>query len=224
MNTKILFTLFLLFAVSNCITNSWLCTNCICGDKSATYSRGDNVPVCIHYLVQSTSTTAPLDFYRAAYYPQVDVYTAIELNGGYANFATNASVQEVRIIIQVGNIESQTMPFMNRSNNAVSAYSNVFGAVLGIVSGAPTEIVWDNRCANCGTGACVTTLFANTQQTTICTNKNACTGSVCDPKIYISWMGSDKIYNRMTSAGLRINRFTSVLDDVYSKAAALVNY
>jgi len=107
----------------------------------------------------------------------------------------------------------------------------VFSAVVSIHNGTVYNITWDNYCGLCEDTDKYSTLTLNTEtgrRTQICNSVEKCkeksNSDLCDPKIYISWMGLDMKNQKMTSAGMRLGRFRNFnMEHAYKAAENLTN-
>jgi len=173
---------------------------------------------------------------RSAHALKVDDYAVVELKGGQVFYAINESVpfqyDTVKMVIQVhGNYTSDPIDLIKLSDNNPIFYANVFSAVVSIHNGTVYNITWDNYCGLCEDTDKCTTLTLNTEsgrRTQICNSVEECkeksNSDLCDPKIYISWIGSDMKNQKMTSAGMRLGRFKNFnMEHRYNAAENLAN-
>ncbi|KAL4479246.1 hypothetical protein ABPG72_011458 [Tetrahymena utriculariae] len=200
----------------------------ICGGATDTnsYNRGDNAIICVQ--IKGLAKKIPFQV-------TVDQYTGLNLKGTYsaitglANFNTQAQTPNgFQLVVQSfqNSIQSDALTYICQDPPTAGQTTTPYvfpiqSAVIQIQNGKITGIDWDNGCWNGSSSTVckqltISTLDSTGNQTTYtesnnfitdCTN-NATDGS-CDPKIYISWMGTDSNGNYMTSAGLRMSRFQS---------------
>jgi len=240
MSLKLLLLTLAIVAISADTINSvdYTCADCKCviDNNTTQFNYDDPVALCVHYVACS-ETSKTCDRMRSAYALKVDDYAVVELQGGQTFYALNETVppqyDTVKIVIQVhGNYTSDPIDFIKFSGGNPNFYANVFSAVIGIRNGTVYNITWDNQCGLCeeDTDKCTKlTLNTETGRTTqICNNVDKCkeksNSAQCDPKIYISWIGSDVKNQKMTSAGMRLGRFRSFdMKDVYNAAENLTN-
>ena len=81
----------------------------------------------------------------------------------------------------------------------------IFSIVVNIDNGKVSDVAWDNGCWDCTSMCYLDKINVNSSQS-ICrinpcnTTQNGST-TACDPKIYVSWIGTDSNGNHMNSAG-----------------------
>ncbi|EWS72669.1 hypothetical protein TTHERM_000727808 (macronuclear) [Tetrahymena thermophila SB210] len=203
-------------------------TSLICGGATDTnsYNRGDTAIICVQ--IKGLGKKIPFQV-------TVDQYAGLNLKGTYntikslANFSTQAQTANgFQLVVQSfqNSIQSDALTYIRQDTPTAGSTTTpyvfpIFSAVIQITNGKITGIDWDNGCWNGSSPTVckqltVSTLDSKGNQTTYsesnnyitdCTN-NSTDGS-CDPKVYISWMGTDSNGNYMTSAGLRMSRFQS---------------
>jgi len=102
-------------------------------------------------------------------------------------------------------------------NNKPTNVFTVINIVVKMKEGNLTEIVWDNQCYDCkdnckegivskyvdSQGVEKTMTYENCFENDIC-NKNK---TLCDPKFYITWFGTDKDGKQLKSANLAMSKF-----------------
>ena len=99
----------------------------------------------------------------------------------------------------------------------------IYSAVVRLEDGKVTSVEWDNDCFDC-TDLCMTTQITDKITEKNCRTKaEECTGGLssynCDPKIYVTFIGTDSNGNHMVSAGLRISRFRQYsISQMYTSA------
>lgn len=103
------------------------------------------------------------------------------------------------------------LSIVNITNTTDNFYTSVFSVVIRASKGKIQKVIWDNTCEANFCDECRTFELNQDEQDTnsMCNRKENCqkTGpdENCNPKIYISWIGSDEGNERMTSAGLRLS-------------------
>jgi len=213
---------------------NYKCLDCKCAVDSNTvqFSYDEPVAICVHWIGCNTGLGSCTRV-RSAHATKVDDYAVIELKDGQSKFFTAQDASQydtVKIVIQAhGNYFSDPIDFVKFEGMTAKFYANVYSAVISIHDGAVYNITWDNFCGTCqDTNKCTTiTLNSETGRTTqICNNVDKCrdknNNAQCDPKIYISWIGSDKKNQKMTSAGMRMSRFRNFdMEDTYIAAENL---
>ena len=92
--------------------------------------------------------------------------------------------------------------------NNTSIFS-LFSIVVTMDNGNVTDLVWDNGCWE-GSENCykyVTGVYEDQNNYMNSTNCGLSNSTSCDPKIYVSFIGTDSSGNYLESAGMRISRF-----------------
>lgn len=103
------------------------------------------------------------------------------------------------------------VPYLNSTDELVGV---VYSAVVTLKDGEVDKVEWDNDC-----GACDDCLEYEDEE--VCAEDLCDTNSFkdCDPKVYISWMGTDKNGIQLVSAGYRISQFRKFsLYEVYNES------
>jgi hypothetical protein len=200
----------------------------ICPGSSLSYKTNDNIVLCV-FLSPVNYTSNFTDSFDTsnvlAFSSQVDVYSAVKLSGAYkalhsshcsnSSSASNATYTNcsMNLGIQVaysGLVNSSWAPYVQNTSVA-----KVFSIVVTLESGIVTLIEWDNFCDICDQ-YCVKW---NTEQ--VCAEDECLMGEEdqCDPRIYVSYIGTDKDGNHLLSSSYRISQFRqySILQ-LYSQA------
>ena len=203
-----------------------------CGDaKTTSFAKGDEVPVCIHF-----SPT----YKKVLFLPRLDVYSGVEAKGAYSYFS---ALTTHRVLLSDNQTDSNTTTPTNNTNTdtpsalytdisiAVQVAGSmlttwvpyiiptlvapVFSVVVDVSDGDIDSIEWDNSCSVCDT-ECITSGKEEICAQESCTNE---TSSDCDPKIYVSWLGTDKNGLNLESSAYRISAFRKFsLYDSYNSA------
>ena len=81
----------------------------------------------------------------------------------------------------------------------------IYSLVVNIENGKIIGTTWDNSCWDCTSNCYLDHINANSTQSNCaiapCSLNNSNGTASCDPKIYVSWIGSDSKGNHMESAG-----------------------
>eukprot|EP00357_Protocruzia_adherens_P018728 CAMPEP_0115010520 /NCGR_PEP_ID=MMETSP0216-20121206/23365_1 /TAXON_ID=223996 /ORGANISM="Protocruzia adherens, Strain Boccale" /LENGTH=218 /DNA_ID=CAMNT_0002378751 /DNA_START=519 /DNA_END=1175 /DNA_ORIENTATION=+ len=187
-----------------------------CSDVDATYVIGDDIKFCMAITVGSNVQQGKKIVFNAV----VDEYTVFQAQGAFSEFYDLAPVNS-SIYLKVANGKpSVTRAFLNGTG-----YATLYNAIVSVDNGKIEEIYWDNDCYNCTTSAgcesvasvscCIDKVcYANVER-----NKCRTDNFKCDPKVYVTWVGTDANGDRLTSAGLAMSRFTDfAVTDMYSSA------
>jgi hypothetical protein len=113
-------------------------------------------------------------------------------------------------VVSGNNIQSEPYQYLKDKIVAV-----VFSVVITMNSGKITLIEWDNDCGLCDS-YCLTW-----NSKAICAESECSQGSEgdCDPRVYISWIGTDKNGNNLLSSGYRMSQFRKYsINKLYSEA------
>jgi len=213
---------------------NYTCLDCKCAvdSNSIQFNYDDPIALCVHWI-GCDSKIGSCNRVRSAHAIRVDDYAVVELKDGQNQFFTAQDAYKydtVKIVLQAhGTFVSDPIDFVKFSGSTPTFYANVYSAVIGIHNGTVYNITWDNYCGTCeGTDKCTTINLSSepARTTQICNNADKCRdkniGAQCDPKIYISWIGSDKKNQKMTSAGMRLARFRNFdMEDAYIAAENL---
>lgn len=99
----------------------------------------------------------------------------------------------------------------------------LFSLVIEFTDGNVTDLIWDNGCWS-GSTLCYDYIAGayddSNNYVESCGTGNE--SSNCDPKIYVSFIGSDASGNYMESAGKRISQFRQYsVGEIYSSSKSL---
>jgi len=217
-----------LFAMVFAASANYICEDCLCTDRSASIAlkRGDLAPICLQFVTDNTT------YAKAPFAIKVDEYSVLIAGNAFTKFVTGfVSADEssvTRIIAQTDTTHlTKALPYANITDGSVDFYGNLYNLVIRLTDGIVTELVWDNTCGICSDLSCYTEAMDDGQATNLCNVKSSCGGSSyvasCDPKIYVTWIGTDSAGTALTSAGLRMSQFTKYsITDLYSQASSLV--
>eukprot|EP01017_Pseudomicrothorax_dubius_P021688 TRINITY_DN2333_c0_g1_i1.p1 TRINITY_DN2333_c0_g1~~TRINITY_DN2333_c0_g1_i1.p1 ORF type:complete len:173 (-),score=36.52 TRINITY_DN2333_c0_g1_i1:287-805(-) len=132
--------------------------------------------------------------------------------------------KNVTIVLQAGpSTTSSNKAFYVLNDRDGSFVIPVFSAYVRVNAGVVTKVEWDNGCFTCDSGNCKTYIpFKYNDNTQLdpesnCFDPECLTKTKdCDPKIYISFVGTDRDNNKLESAGLRLSAFRKYsLSDSY---------
>ena len=181
-----------------------------CDSVDKTYKIGDDVKVCIilsEFNFTANATSVP---YYLAFEPKLDEYSAVRLKGSYnaihdkecANDTNTTYTQcEMSYAIQARAgklVDTVMIPYLK--DKLVAIVSSV---VVTLEDGKVTDIEWDNDCDLCDE-ECL-----KYEDEEICAEKQCDEGKEgdCDPRVYISWIGTDNEGNNLLSAAYRMSQF-----------------
>jgi len=219
-----------LFAIiSIACAENYVCTSCECTDRDVNIAlkRGDLAPICIQFITDGTT------YVKAPFAIKVDEYSVLIAGNAFATFvntpaASTSTSSDTRIIAQTDTDHyTKALPFANVTTGTTIFYANLYNLVIRLTDGIVTELVWDNTCGICSDLSCYTDAMDDGQATNLCEVQSTCKGTTytasCDPKIYVTWIGTDSAGTALTSAGLRMSQFTKYsITGLYSQAASLV--
>jgi len=147
----------------------------------------------------------------------MDQYSAITVAGGQSFFVSSDTLYNQNISVQAWhfNSTSPNATYINVNTSidsdgnatTTSSYMSLFSAVVSVLDGKIISVAWDNGCYFCDYTTCVTDSTGANCPSNGCFNTNI-TATSCDPKVYVSWFGTDKNGYKLTSSGLRFSRFT----------------
>jgi hypothetical protein len=213
----------------NCTTST---CNCVSNTNEDSFAYGDQFGLCVHF-VRCMTSTGICESMRASYPLTVDNFTVVELKDGQTKYALGAgasSYDAVKIVVQAhGTTYSYPIDFVNFTGGAVSFYANVYSLVISVHKGQIFNVTWDDKCGLCeeDSNECKTINLADGLTDQLCNAKAQCAAPAttqCDPKIFVSWIGSDKNNRKMTSAGMRLARFRNFdMSEIYTRAQNLKN-
>jgi hypothetical protein len=191
----------LIYLLSKFAFAELLCTR---ASLDSEFAIGDRVPICLFFSAVPNANTAERVFFE----PKVDEYSGIQASGVYEKFQNRT----IYLRIQAGEGEiSDPVPYIDPNKELVGV---VYSAVVILDHGEIDKIEWDNDC-----GPCSDCLELNDEE--VCGEDLCDPGSYedCDPKIYVSWMGTDSNGLALVSAGYRISQFRKFsLFEVYKEA------
>ena len=191
-----------------------------CGYTNNPHQTGDNVTICVYLINNSTNASQFL-----AFQTKVDEYSAVKLNNSYSyihsescptsNSAlnisyTNCSMTYSIVVASENNISTVEAPYIGQM-----LVAPVYSVVITLDNGKVTLIQWDNDWNFCN-AQCLTS-----QQESVCANAECSETSAgdCDPRVYISWLGTDSQGNNLISASYRMSQFQKYsINSLYSQA------
>ena len=184
-----------------------------CLNTNASYKTGDLVTICVY--LSSTNFTLDASAISSgpyiAFQSKLDTYSAVRLNNSYTALHsssncsplnttdyTNCSMSYSIVLVSDNSVQTPAAPYLKDTLVAI-----VFSAVVTMESGKVTMVEWDNSCDMCNAGC----LSWNNQ--TVCADNECAMGSEgdCDPRVYVSWIGTDSDGNNLLSAGYRMSQF-----------------
>jgi hypothetical protein len=205
---------------------------------SKAFSRGDTAIICLHFLNDVQNL-------RMAYQVVVDEYSALTVTGAQATFlgntyknystgiamqasTTNSTSTGIYFIKQITQNNTNTTDNTTYLTITSTTVYTVFSAVIQIENGIVQTVIWDNSCYMCTTSECDSNYYATDSTVSANCFDASCAGTVgnatCDPKVYISWIGTDANGLKMESAGLRISNFRQYsISDLYASAKILID-
>lgn len=118
-------------------------------------------------------------------------------------------MSSVSLIVQADNngTNSENVTYIKKATDANSPdiIVPIFSLVVNIDNGKITSTTWDNGCWDCTSLCYLDRVNVNVTQSNCrinpCNGTDASSTTACDPKIYISWIGTDSNGNHMNSAG-----------------------
>jgi len=162
----------------------------------------------------ATSLAEP---YRAVFFPQVDQFALLRVNGTRGLVFTNATV---RVWVELGGVRSES--------KRVIVGDRIVGSRSVIVTlnrGNITAIDWDDDCSTCVSADCLdgTCSFSTMTLETPCDDPAALAQDAfrCAVKLYVVWAGTDSSNKDMTSISKLPSRFYkySLVSNIYEAAA-----
>ncbi|CAD8163374.1 unnamed protein product [Paramecium pentaurelia] len=201
--------LLILIHTFNCLT-----LKCVSNDVNETYTRGDHMTICIHFINKPEQTGQ-----RLAFDVKVDRYTALYAKNSYTTLKTKGLTNHT-IAIQA-NKHALVSPILDYVINSTNVYP-IYSLVVNMEDGNVTDLIWDNGCWD-SSMECSDYVITNSNGESFSDSNNyytECTKDMdCDAKIYISFIGTDASGNYMESAGKRISRFRQyAVSDMFSSA------
>ena len=111
----------------------------------------------------------------------------------------------------------------------------MFNLVIKVEEGKIYDVVWDNGCFDCDN--CQNNLqsisilnISNSQSYDNCyepnciDNNKISNNSLCEPKFYITWFGTDKDKRQLKTAGLAMSKFKHYsISSLYSSVKKIFN-
>ena len=182
------------------------------GEQTEKLKIGDNTTLCIHF----NKIGIRMDFSI-----EVDKFSLFNIAGGYLlseryiekynqkylNKQTNVS-----LTAQIfNNLTTYPALFYHKSNNDTEFYFPLLSIVIKVEKGEIYDIVWDNNCYSCKDELCMeysseNNTFKNCMNTTdYC--KNEQNSIHCDPKLYVTWFGTDKDNRQLKSSNMAFSKF-----------------
>jgi len=228
---RLILSLTIGFLFISLISANYICEGCQCSNRDDTVplKRADRAPICIHFVQDNVTATAT----KASFAVGVDDFSAVVVNHAQEQFVFpnngSAVTTHYRIIVQTDNAHSSTaLPFVDIVNGVPQFYANLYNIVIRIDDGKVTELIWDNVCGLCSGLTCNTTILEDNTPTNLCDVSETCNGkdyvASCDPKLYITWVGTDVDGTPMISAGMRLSQFVQYsISGLYYEAQGLVN-
>lgn len=177
--------LVLLFAISSCFA-----LNCTGGlTIQSVVAKSTDVPVCLVFGEGS-----------AVFYPQVDEWSLLEVEGSWNHTTKNAGSNDTNITIAISGARSPPARLNDPARNLTVPY---FTVIAQLENGNVTSLVWDSDespCLGCDASQCIDGNCA--------VPLSQCgTTADCDVRIYIGWIGKDADGNYCLSAGSRLSRY-----------------
>ena len=107
---------------------------------------------------------------------------------------------------------SDNVTYMRKASDALTSdiVIPIFSLVITIEDGKIKSTAWDNGCWDCTALCYLDKINANNTQSNCRVSPCNLTGNslsttACDPKVYVSWIGTDANGNHMSSAGFLKN-------------------
>jgi len=149
------------------------------------------------------------------FFPTVDIYSLLEINGSYDYFA---NMSGLTVSVEVNGFSDPTLQpkiYLTEDGNVVG----YFVIVVTIQNGNVTGLQWDDGCYLCPDAAQCSDDF--------CTNpKGDCNSTAtadCNIKLYVAWVGTDMYGSPCTSAGSLTSRLRQFsVTNVYNQAAGIL--
>jgi hypothetical protein len=161
----------------------------VCSNSSSStdYGIDDDIPICIHFS----------NGQKIVFSPKLDTYSAIQVKGAYALFRNDTNVT---FVVQSADSDpSDPTPYLSEG-----LVASVYSIVITMKDGQVDELNWDNSCNQCSDD-CLS--LDNEEVCAETAVDNCSTAEDCDPRIYVTWIGTDKDSLALTSAGMRISQF-----------------
>lgn len=185
-----------------------------CEVSSGSYKTSDEVTLCVFLsqvdFTNATSLITPGPY--LAFKSKLDEYSAVRLSNSYLSIVTsecpgvdvnstaytNCSMSYAITVASDNLVQSTSVPYLKDY-----LVATVFSIVVTLDNGKVTKIEWDNYCDMCN-DQCMSWGIEE-----VCADKECAveTEGDCDPRVYISWIGTDKDGNNLLSASYRMSQF-----------------
>eukprot|EP00331_Platyophrya_macrostoma_P031008 CAMPEP_0176436656 /NCGR_PEP_ID=MMETSP0127-20121128/18110_1 /TAXON_ID=938130 /ORGANISM="Platyophrya macrostoma, Strain WH" /LENGTH=296 /DNA_ID=CAMNT_0017820041 /DNA_START=213 /DNA_END=1104 /DNA_ORIENTATION=- len=160
----------------------------------------------------------------------VDDYVALTIQGAQNTFLSSPySASNTAVVMQAGNGTSPGLYYVRKSGSSTNVNNvyTILSIVIQLDDGYVSDVIWDTACFACDSSCDASYNQTDGQMRSNCYDPNCATLSTngsCDPKIYVSWLGTDSRGLRLESAGLRISNFVQYsISDVWASAGKIVN-
>ncbi|CAD8179554.1 unnamed protein product [Paramecium octaurelia] len=178
---------------------------CQTSDFNSGYKKGDHIVLCLFFQ------TADNQQYRQVYQLKVDQYTALLVSGAYQTLSSKQS----NLWANSGSISTVYGTPYTQSGGAFPIQS----IVVQMIQGSVIDVFWDNVCFD--GSQCKENSITTTTGQSVSENNDfvtSCSGGACDPKVYVSFLGTDANGQYFTSNGIRMSKFRQ-----YSAAQIFTN-
>jgi hypothetical protein len=161
---------------------------------------------------------------RLAFPVKVDKYSGLKPSGVYQALRPNSSLVNSSIMVQFKN-ETTKSGYLY-GENSTQQVSDIYSFVIRTEKGRVLSIESDNPasckagCNNCRTVDNDQNCYRDTDDTNNSSKKWVIADN--DPKIFLSWIGTDRSGDYMLSQTLRISRFTEyAVGNAYADAVKI---
>lgn len=193
----------------------------VCPSEDKDYKTGDKIVLCVYVdemnFTDTNATASTSHGHFIAFTSRVDVYSAVKLNYSYSGIYNdncgNASISndtnDVSVFINCSMSYGIFLAFGDSITTPYAPYlkdilvAKVFSAVVTLESGKVKKIQWDNYCDICSEEC----IDFNGEE--VCAEKECSYDKIedCDPRVYVSWIGTDSDGNNLLSSTYRISQF-----------------
>ena len=181
-------------------------------DEDKKLKIGDNTTICIHFKEIGI---------RMAFTIEVDKFSLFNIAGGYYlsdQFSNKNNINDISLIAQIFENTISYPSIIYHKNENEKNYFPLLNIVIKVEKGNIYDIVWDNNCYSCKDDQCHEYLSVNINNDSDsksfknCYKKDESCGSEkdtlnCDPKLYVTWFGTDKDNRQMKSSNMAMSKF-----------------
>jgi len=156
------------------------------------------------------------------FFPTVDIYSLLQVNGSYDYFKNLTEVIEVGVEVNGFANEDQLprTPYLPDDTTVVG----YLVLVVTIANGNVISLQWDTDCSICPDPTqCVDGFCTNAKSDCEQSQNSTNVPPNCDLKIYLAWVGTDSNDQSCTSAGSLTSRLRQYsVDNVYDQTSDII--